>query len=660
MTIDVRAKCWVSFDGGGGGQFPLISAAVSDSEIQTGVGIITTTGTCVIDGIATPTPGGQINILFQMAAGGGVRRIPRTLRVFSSFADPLRGTTQVEFGCPFAYSRDVADRSTFAPKEPTERGTVDAGGNAVTRDPTLRVMAVRAADVLTVCLAGMGIIGVRTPSLQSEFFVDEFDLSAGYFQVASDLLVSEGHIVSASSVFSSGGSAALDASSLIDISPLGIGGIPGAAVNVTYNAIVLTPADNEELLCESDFDDDEELYNSLSDSEEVFSSNSSTVSIAYTDSQGQSAIREYTTFESTQQVDRYKYIYIEPSRERAEVLDSFDDDRYSRETRKKQRVLSVRDYYEVSSSVSVAGSLATAMLSAGFEFGNFSVESHTQEIFTYDGAGNEVSYTLDKTGSGLFLLGTLSVPMVFDTPDGPRAITPPLDTYALERVNRTTRRYGNTLKTVTERYLPWSSTIPGQQSIAEGRDSFSEISEAEAYIAALGGLYLSDVTTNISEAPPPGPEVVSDKDLLLDNFAENESGIYNPERDTLGTLGDGVGAIRAVTFNLPYAPDDIILPFVQSSPPTRYCYRVRKANPTAAVVARKYGVAQNNILIGYRNGINIVTSPEFFMPSPGMTFAVRGKGFAGQYLVNGTTWTISQDGIVVSVDGLAMGTLGKV
>jgi hypothetical protein len=660
MAIDVRAKCWVTFGTGGAGQFPLISAAVSDSEIQTGVGIITTTGTCVIDGIATPTPGGEVNILFQMAAGGGVRRIPRKLRVFSSFADPLRGTTQVEFGCPFAYSRDVADRSTLAPKEPTERGAVDGQGNAVTRDPTLRVMSVRAADVLSVCLAGMGITNIRTPPLQSEFFVDEFDLSAGYFQVASDLLVSEGHILSASQAFLSGGSAALDASSLIDISPLGIGGIPGAAVNVTYNAIVLTPADNEELFCESDFDDDDELYEGLSRREEVSSSNTSTVFIAYTDSQGNNAVQSYVTLETTQQIDRYSYIYIEPSRERAEVLDSFDDDRYSRETRKKQRVLSTRTYNEVSASVSVAGSLATARLSAGLGFTNFSVPSTTEESFAYDGAGNEVSYTMKRTGSGLFLLGTLNVPMVFDTPEGSLAITPPLNEYELERIKRTTRRYGRVVKTVTERYLPWSSTIPGQQSIAEGRDSYTSLAEVNAYLASLGGLYLSDVTTNISEAPPPGPEVVSDKDLLLDNFAENESGIYNPERDTLGTLGDGGGAIRAVTFNLPYAPDDIILPFVQSSPPTRYCYRVRKANPTAARVARSYGIAQNNILVGYRNGINIVTSPEFFMPSPGMTFAVRGKGFAGEYLVNGTTWTISQDGIVVSVDGLARGTLGKV
>lgn len=657
MAIDVRAESWIQ---SGNTKLLILNGSVTDSEIQEGVGIVTTTGTCTVIGNTVLKQGTQIDIYFKTAKKA-TRRIPRTLKVFSCFADPLRNTTQIEFGCPFAYSKDVQDRSIFTPAEPTEAGFIDQAGNGVTRDPTLRTMPVAAKDVLNTCFQVMGITGVSKPSLQSQFYVDEFDLSAGYFQVASDLMVSERYIISADAVIkdlnpSASSSVVFTKDTLVDISPLGIGGIPGEEINVSYSAIVISADDEEELLCETDFDDDDDLRQNLLETESTSTFTTSSVFVSYTDSNGNNAVKGYNALQSSYTEERYRYITVNPGASSADVL----TDSIPQGVETKQ-VLTQRTYRETTSSAAVLGSYASAKLSAGQQFSNYEIQSETIEKFFYDGDGNEITRTLDRTGGAEFLVGALSVPYSFTVTDSvfggtfEQFVDIPSNNVFLEGSTVDTYRYGDTVRTVAKRYVPYVYTLSGQQAVAEARDSFKTVGEVNSFIAEnIGGKYLLDVTVSYSKGGEAAENVTpSDKELLLE-----EAGVVEPERDTFNTLEGGEGGIRVIGFNLPYAPDDIIFPVVASSPPTKYCYKVIKAAPSAQTVAKNYGNMQNKILQGYRNGVNIITAPDYFMPVFGMNFTVSANGFAGTYLVNGTTWTLGPEGVVVGVDGLAIGTAG--
>jgi hypothetical protein len=509
-------------------------------------------------------------------------------------------------------------------------------------------------------------------NLKSKFFIDEFDMSPGFFQILSDLMVSEGFIIYAytrtsfRSTSAISGRVALGADKIIDISPIGMGVVPGTSVNTTYNAIVVDADDQAELACESADPDEPPIRDRLFDIETLNTVNRGSVIIPYQRQDGIQRTAVFNTLESTYEETQYQYIIIDPDKRVGELVTAFNDTFTSvtplgpKEKREAIRVLTGRKYLEEKSSVSILGSWVTAALSAGIEVGNYQVSSTTVETYRYDGQGREIERILERRGGGEYGLGLLSVPMSFQVGDTTLMVDIPGGEIFLEGTTVRTYYYGNTVKTVTKRFGPWTATIAGQQAIAEARDTFDTVDEANAFIASNvgGGKFLLDVTTSISRTPEQEEDTAgSDKDLVLANII---NGPKQPERDTLGTLGeeDG-GSGGTITFNLPYAPDDIVIAVPQvGTSPTLYCYIVVKADPTAQEVATAYGVLQNSLLLGNRFGCNIVTSPMFFSPRPGNRFSVYLEGFAGSYIANGTTWTINSDGVVVSTDGLAIGNLG--
>jgi len=240
MTIDIRANVTCSLG-------DLISGSISDDYIQ-GNGLVKTKGNCEINGILTPKPGTVVT--FSYSRSGSSKQIPRKLRVLSSFADPFRNTTQVELGCKLTYLEGLAPMPLDDEGQKAEldarrqhclNGYVDYPPNSQVPYP------INASAVMNECLQKLKITASSVP-LTNVFMIDKFDLSAGYVEVLSNLLLSESYFgyldanetLQVVSLSGDGGNGPnIDATALIDLGPIGVGDLPAETVLVRYEALKL-------------------------------------------------------------------------------------------------------------------------------------------------------------------------------------------------------------------------------------------------------------------------------------------------------------------------------------------------------------------------------------------------------------------------------------
>ena len=235
MAIDIRATVTCSLG-------TLISGTISDDYVQ-GTGLIKCKGSCELSGIYTPTVGDEVT--FSYAKDGITRKVPRKLRVLSSFADPFRRTTKVELGCKLTYLQDL--------QEPVDWTAFDddANNDFTTDDQAIITIPISASSVMNKCLTQLGITASDNP-LTSKFSVESFDLSPGYVQVLSDLLVSESYcgyldrdeeLVVFSLDQEGGTGPVITSNEIIDLGPIGVGQLPGEAVVVSYSTLKLKEPD---------------------------------------------------------------------------------------------------------------------------------------------------------------------------------------------------------------------------------------------------------------------------------------------------------------------------------------------------------------------------------------------------------------------------------
>lgn len=230
MAIDIRAIVTCSLG-------TLISGQISDDYVQ-GTGLIKIKGSCVIDGLITPAVGTAVT--FSYTKDGVTRKIPRGLVVISSFADPFRRTTTVQIGCKLTLQQNKREPilwNIFS--DPLNNDATEEELAIITRP-------INASSIAAQCASSLGIAGV--PGLTNRFSISSFDFSAGYVSVLSDLMVSEckcGYMRGTSELVpfglnvSGGSGPVLDSSKIIDISPIGVGDLPGETVYVNYSTLKL-------------------------------------------------------------------------------------------------------------------------------------------------------------------------------------------------------------------------------------------------------------------------------------------------------------------------------------------------------------------------------------------------------------------------------------
>lgn len=674
MTIDIRARVESNLG-------PVISASINDDYIQEN-GLIKTSGSCIVKGLISPAIGTLVT--FSYTKSGITRQIPRALRVLSSFADPFRKTTSVQLGCKLTYLSDL--------KEPIDWTAFDDPNNGgfTEEDTKIVIVPIRAQAIAEKCLTELGITVAAGFSLTNIFSIETFDLSSGYVQVLSDLLVSEGYcgwlnqneILQIINLNTTGGSGPLiQESDIIDVGEIGVGQIPGDAVIVSYSSLKLKIPEDEEITEE----DTEDLFEGW---EYEYSSSSGPGSVVtYKDRYEE---REATEGDPAPLRFAYfgNYTFSETSTEYAliNVLKSDLEVQYSAfgpsirmpnglyrsagpEDYEKRSVVTSRTTREGRPYSEVAGGWVTDALSVGQGVSNYSVITRSVETYSYDAQGNEIFRELTKTGDAVQVMGAAGVPYVYEiyqvkiTPqqngtelvekifDRYDLVNPPGGDAILERVTTETSYLGDATKTVTKRWGSWAESVSGQQTIAASQEFLDTAAEAESLIGQTINLTLLDVTTDTSIKRPTIQTRPSDQEILKGFLTE-----YSTESSSEIELVTGnESAQLRIEFSLPYAPDDSFF-IVSSGPPAIY----GSTASDAPQKAKNFGIIQNKLLLGNRSGMNVQTVPEKLPLNPFSEFFISANGVISLYRTNATSWTIDNNGIIVSTDALYWGIAGQI
>lgn len=559
MAIDLRATIQC-------GLGPVISASISDDYIQ-GSGLIKTSGTCKIKGVVTPAQG-EI-VVFTYTKNGITRRVPRTLRVLSFFADPFRKTTDVQLGCLLTYMQDKKDPTKLEPlDDPANKNRLESEKQIVT-------IPIYAKSIAARCLNRIGIVANSLP-LTNRFSVSEFDLSSGYVNVLSDLLVSESlygyldesEILRIDALDAGAVSGPLVTSAdLVDAGPIAVGGVPGDTVAVSYSTLRLKPPEDEAIACKTlTPEEEEQLEEQLEEETEeelnpievepdetgdepaedpgtnetqwgddlATSFSEQEVAITYTNpGTEEPAVEYYNVLDTSQQTTTYQ-VY------------SFQNEDGSI-TRKNVPTIKIRT--ETKSSASVLGSIASQYLSGGFEFANAPLETVTTETFTYDKYGNEIKRETYKVGDRAFEVGSLGFDFVVEEASGddvttiaiviPYGITIPIELTVVDSVTA----FGVT-SSYTRRFVRWSKTVYGQQAISAAKEIIDNSqTPASATLAAIDaiadrpGLFLQETQGETSRTGYRGEgasqQAPLPEDIVNSRYSENST---DNKDDDIGAL----------------------------------------------------------------------------------------------------------------------------
>lgn len=233
MPVDVRSQILCNLG-------TVIQGQVGDSLLTEG-GLITTTGSLLLQGIQLPARGSEVELAYYRPQANTITRFPRQLYVIRATADPYRGTTSMEVGCRLTLFQDK--------KSPTPRYTSPTYkvNSSIPRlsATILAYPPVTASTLLYHCMSKIGVnIALGSRPLYSRFLSTQIDISAGYVSTANDLIKSEccygylnasGQLMIKPVDLSAGtSSAVLTDDDLIDLQPIQGGEEPTDQVVVTF------------------------------------------------------------------------------------------------------------------------------------------------------------------------------------------------------------------------------------------------------------------------------------------------------------------------------------------------------------------------------------------------------------------------------------------
>jgi hypothetical protein len=614
MAIDIRASVTCSLG-------PLISATISDDYIQ-GVGLIKYRGNCEIKGVITPAPGTAVT--FSYVKNGIVRTVPRKLRVLSSFADPFRRTTKVELGCKLTYLQDLREEPIKWPQ-----------GNWP--------FGISASEAMSYCLEKLAITAASDP-LTNRFSQTRFDFGNGWVNTLSDLLVSESYcgyldlnetlqLIDLSATSSTG--PVYEQKDLIDVAPINVGQLPAEDVRVRYSYKASKYTDGEQF----DYDAQTNEVNLPGRQSNWGRSNSSTsVETPF----------EYNAPDGSRQTAIYRGVEV-------------TEEQSVYGTRGGKNVLLRREINVTKPASTVLGSYVNQSLELRGSFGDFSVSSRTVETYDYDSSGNENRRSAVTTQSLAFLAGSLNTTFFFDDGNGITSISLG-GTYTDNAVETETIHSGGFRKVIERQFGTWARTIAGQQAVAESRSAFETASQVDGFIRRLSnyghllGQSVRAERTNVTAQEAPS-EIDQRYGALADDRT-NAAGGYTSEQTSESVLAFGSGdAQRYIEFNMPYASDDHLERLLGPGGTITTAAILYKTDAPAK--GKQFGLVQNQMLLGNRNGMNIQIAPDRLPTAPFAPFVIRAGNIYAQYRLNGTSWTMDANGILVSTEALFWGAVGK-
>jgi hypothetical protein len=642
--IDIRATTTCSLGG------ELIGASISDDYVQNN-GLIKTQGSCEIAGILTPAVGTLVT--FSYTKDNTTTDIPRKLRVLSSFADPFRKTTKVELGCKLTYLQDLTEAIDWTAFDD------DANDQYNQADAAIVTLPISASSIMNKCLLELGLTASSNP-LTNSFSIEKFDLSRGYVNTLSDLLVSEGYcgyintdeILQIISLEQNGGTGpVLDETKIIDIGSVGIGELPGEAVTVSYSTLKLKQPDTtEDNIKKLNWEKDESygLPTNVYVENPFYSSNPFPFSVP------RSFVYRYTPYTLTET-----------------TYDSFD--------RVKTRVTTERSILAAIAPAYLQHIAGTSPVS-GPASGSFYYVTTRTESFKYKitapptwDTRNEYPIGYDEIEESVTESREPCIKMHASTNIYSRAgafnfffnyRNSAADMFVAEK---TVTTYENGIandgtkitKTIQAQYQCSAYTIEGQQQLAEAIDrnaNSEEFFNAEAPPLLEAARRLSSLGCQVQLTKgreidlQTRPNTADRINASTTNGGDPNNGWRTESTSELELAIGSATAQRRIELSLPYAPDDVF-----SGPSGGPFTSVASDAPAKA---RRFGLTQNRLLLGNRNGMNVQTAPENLPTAPFAPLFIQANNLSALYRLNGMNWTINNEGIIVGTDALFWGAVG--
>lgn len=680
MALDIRGNVFCSAG-------PVIRGGFSDDHIQ-GTGLIKTKGEIVLNGLIKLTPGQSISLGYEKQ--GRVNRIPRALRVLSSFADPFRRETTVSVGCKLTMLENFRESRKTDLAEVVDYLEVDC---KTVNDIPLNMPL---NHIVSQCLASLGLSG--GVGISGSVAIDSFDFAAGYVNILSDLLYSnsligylnENESFVVRTLYGSGTSPVLDEDDIIDVSPIRSGEIPASTVIVNYNYSRFTPPKQEEE--EKEAEDDS--YRQKRDWElEETQGELQYVIIKYNGSNSQHVF-SYYPFSST------KSTYDVLDRKLTEV--------------KTEKIIAAQ----------LNSQYVTEMLDETGGYGNGAelVEHRSQTRYGYQYKASELVPPIEEDENRNPCFANTNKGLVRRNPDGStttyssltKFYTPERDDQpiftesitfesemaimgAINLPSYVYKYFNENLAAVTELLHPGTQLaetsivinnldvrdsfgnpkndpdegvtyqettyiesafkrIQFQQGLAKMAEDVGTAAQAYNVFAAAAQLvnHGSGTKTVYSREFGPLLKRPSAQKRAKERYAKDPRESFSD----LEFIAGGAGNAITTSYDLPIAPDDEIKLNLQyqgiGTGDTHYLV----SESRAPELAREFGRTQQRLTYGHRMGFSVQTVPDKLPPYPAMGISLRLGGIIATYIANAQSWSFDSNGIVASADFLYLGGVG--
>ena len=635
MSIfDLRARSYCNLG-------ELINWSISDDYAQ-GNGVIKYRGQLEIKGLVRPAIGDPVLIGYEQP--GVLALIPRKLRVLSVFCNPAEYITKLDVGCKLTYLEDLKGLDDGMIEEP-----LDGNSEYDTSDEEQITIPVAASYAMSVLLNVLGITAASNP-LTSRFSMGRYVFKEGYVKKLDDLLKSECYrgfldenevlqIRSGRNPLTRG--PVITPEQIIALGPINAGRLPGDAVSVSYSTIKIE-ADSKE----KDNTDLGVLKRRWEYDESIGEIAKSIVQ--WNDGNDENYPSGKTYIRTWQPITKTRTTYRIKQKVLAELgtgiftgntlVDSKKVDSYwvkDKTVETRNGVLSAG-----------AGNLCSSYLSNGVSFYDREYESTVTTTYEHDDDGNEIKNTKITEEPQAVVFGRLGLNYYYDEGGAVSLNYQPVVTDKV--ITETTTANGNP-KTYTTRWLFYPLTQEGQQSVAETRDLFQSAGAVSSYLNELLDVGLVCVGTS-SQSQTKSWDADPKKDENPDPVAEGRSSLAdldnaNGRKDSSESqIAWAIGNYsnpRRIQFTLPDAPDDYWAKSGDSYYPVR---------GNAYVKAVNFGITENRMLLGHRNGMNVQLPISLVPPYPLDVIYVNANGYVAQYRMNGTHYVGSKDGIVVTTD----------
>lgn len=607
MAVDTRHWSWCSL-----GPLAPTEAAVTlaDDHIQTR-GLCMTKGTVILQGIHRPKMGDPVSLAYGNATY--LARVPRRLRVLSSFADPLARTTTVSVGCLLALFENRRPPVTN-PQEVEENATLSytitmpGGGQQEVQYSQLVYDGIRSVAALPMStkwvaqkiLDTLGITAAGQIPLKIRRVTDEWDLSAGYVEELGRIADSESYFcwineaeqLEFISKNQTDGSIAplITGSEILSLQPVNVGDLPGDAVYAKYESAKLKlpiagfVSDGQGGLQQEPLTEDEKRRRNWE--YESVTSGSVQVVHGYVNSAGV-PVQELVSYNDYS------------------ISETFYDGK-DRVTKRTER----------SNSVNGERSSVTT-----FRYTGDSVVS--QEIYEEYAPIGDVAAVCGKNGPiAEFRIGSQL--------SGTR-----LTTYDKDKSTGTTL-------TVTTQSTQYVGTQFGSNTISVLREEgtpYLQLVELASQLVPMKPVVRIRSERNFGLQQRPGQQQRNKS--ALQKFTPPDDGLTTQMTWAIGSPTSET----AVEISPPYTSDDRVV--ATGTPPV---YSVVAAN--AQEEALSYARVENYIRLGNRNGAGLQLSPLDMPARPFSPFYIRLNGCTAAYRTNGTTWTMGTAGTVCTTDAL--------